>query len=98
VILGNEEPMSKIRGKWFTYKDTDISIMPIFHPSYLLRSPSKEKGAPKWLTWQDMIEVKNALDCVKKVKELESRPPLPQGEGLGVRAGKKPPSPSSRWT
>lgn len=71
VILGNEEPMSKIRGKWFTYKDTDISIMPIFHPSYLLRSPSKEKGAPKWLTWQDMIEVKNALDCVRKVKELE---------------------------
>ena len=70
VILNNEEPISKIRGKWIKMEGTDISIMPIFHPSYLLRSPSKEKGAPKWLTWQDMIEVKNALDCVKKVKEL----------------------------
>ncbi len=71
VILNNEEPISKIRGVWTNKDGIDASIMPIFHPSYLLRSPSKEKGAPKWLTWQDMIEVKNALDCIKKVKELQ---------------------------
>jgi DNA polymerase len=70
VILKTEEPMSKIRGKWIKMEGKEINIMPIFHPSYLLRSPSKEKGAPKWLTWQDMIEVKNALDCIKKVKAL----------------------------
>lgn len=70
LILNNEEPMSKIRGKWTKLSGSDISIMPVFHPSYLLRSPSKDKGAPKWLTWQDMIEVKNALDCIRKVKEL----------------------------
>ncbi len=73
VVLNTNEPISKIRGKWFKYKDTDISIMPIFHPSYLLRYPSKEKGSPKWLTWQDMIEIKNAIDCIKKVKELEKK-------------------------
>ncbi len=72
AILKNESPMSSLRGKWFKMEDKDISIMPIFHPSYLLRSPSKEKGAPKWLTWQDMIEVKNALDAVKKVKSLNA--------------------------
>ena len=71
VILKTEEPMGKLRGVWTKLEGTDISVMPIFHPSYLLRSPSKEKGAPKWLTWQDMIEVKNALEAVKKVKLLE---------------------------
>ncbi|MEK7376709.1 MAG: uracil-DNA glycosylase [Candidatus Margulisiibacteriota bacterium] len=70
VVLKNEMPMSKIRGNWTKLEGTDISVMPIFHPSYLLRNPSKEKGSPKWFTWQDMIEVKNALDCVRKVKAL----------------------------
>ena len=36
--------------------------MPVFHPSYLLRNPSREKGSPKWLTWQDLQEVRRRLD------------------------------------
>jgi DNA polymerase len=70
VVLGKTEPMSKMRGQWFKLPGTDISVMPIFHPSYLLRNPSKNKGTPKWLTWQDMQEVRNALDCIKKVEAL----------------------------
>jgi len=70
VVLKNEEPMSKIRGKWFKLEGTDINVMPIFHPSYLLRNPSKENGSPKWLTWQDMKEVKGALDFFRSAKEL----------------------------
>lgn len=70
VVLKNDTPMSKIRGTWFKLPGTDISVMPIFHPSYLLRNPSKEKGSPKWLTWQDMQQVKNALDYLKQVSEL----------------------------
>ncbi|MBI5700712.1 uracil-DNA glycosylase [Candidatus Saganbacteria bacterium] len=72
-ILKTDEPISKIRGKWFNLPNTEISVMPIFHPSYLLRYASKEKGSPKWLTWQDMLEVRNALDFIKKVKELEGK-------------------------
>ena len=64
-VLGPTDPITKIRGKWMTkpvnYMDDDLYLMPIFHPSYLLRNASKEKGAPKWLTWQDMKEVKAAL-------------------------------------
>jgi len=71
-ILKIDEPITKIRGKWFKLPENeDIAVMPIFHPSYLLRNPSKEKGTPKWNTWQDMKEIKNALDYIKKVKELE---------------------------
>jgi uracil-DNA glycosylase family 4 len=54
--LNIDEPISKLRGKWIVRDD--IKYMPIFHPSYLLRNPSKEKGKPKWLTWQDLKKLK----------------------------------------
>ena len=54
------EPISKLRGKWI--EQDNIKFMPIFHPSYLLRNPSKEKGKPKWLTWQDLKKVKKELN------------------------------------
>src|SRR3989339_1914220 len=71
AILKSDAPMTSIRGRWFKFPgNQDISVMPLFHPAYLLRNPSKEKGAPKWITWQDMLEVKNALEYLKKVEEL----------------------------
>lgn len=72
VILKTSEAMSKIRGQWFKLPgNSDIHVMPIFHPSFLLRNQQKTPGSPKWLTWQDMQEVKNALGFIKKVKSLE---------------------------
>ena len=70
AVLKTEEPITKIRGQWLKLSGTNISVMPIFHPAYLLRNPSKEKGKPKWLTWQDMQEVNHALDYHRKVAEL----------------------------
>jgi len=53
--------ITKIRGKW--YEGPYFSkMMPIFHPSYLLRNPSREKGSPKWLMWQDIKEVRRVYD------------------------------------
>jgi DNA polymerase len=70
AILKTDAPITGLRGKWLKLPGTDISVMPLFHPAYLLRNPSKEKGKPKWLTWQDMQEVKNALEYHRKVEEL----------------------------
>lgn len=70
AVLKTDEPITKIRGQWFKLPGTDITVMPLFHPAYLLRNPSKTKGSPKWLTWQDVQEVKNALNYLKKVAEL----------------------------
>ena len=69
-VLKTDEPITRIRGQWFKLQRTEIAVMPLFHPAYLLRNPSKEKGRPKWLTWQDMQEVRNALDYHRKVVEL----------------------------
>lgn len=66
TILGEEFAITKSRGNWFTadvdYMEEQLYIMPMFHPSYLLRNASKDKGSPKWLTWKDAQEVKAALD------------------------------------
>jgi DNA polymerase len=65
--LGEQLAISKTRGTWHKYKDIDTMV--IFHPSYLLRNPSKDVGGPKWLTWQDLKAVKSALDY----KRLETK-------------------------
>lgn len=53
--------ITKLRGKWFEGPHYS-KMMPIFHPSYLLRNDSKEKGSPKWLMWQDIKEVRRVYD------------------------------------
>jgi uracil-DNA glycosylase len=60
-ILELKDPISRIRGKWFSHP-SGAKVMPIFHPSYLLRNDSREVGSPKWLMWQDIKEVRKALD------------------------------------
>jgi len=62
-VLGIKEGISKIRGQWFD-GPFESKIMPIFHPSYLLRNESKEPGTPKWLMCQDIQEVRKSLDAL----------------------------------
>jgi uracil-DNA glycosylase len=61
-VLQNKNPISKVRGNWFEYRN-GARVMCIFHPSYLLRNDSREPGSPKWLMWQDIKEVKRELDA-----------------------------------
>ena len=55
--------ISKARGKWFD-GPYGAKMMPIFHPSYLLRNASREVGSPKWLMWQDIQEIKKVYDSL----------------------------------
>lgn len=55
--------ITKIRGKWFDGPNNS-RMMPIFHPSYLLRNDSRQKGSPKWLMWQDIQEIKKEYDKI----------------------------------
>ena len=60
-LLPNAGGITRVRGKWFDGPN-GAKMMPIFHPSYLLRNDSREKGSPKWLTWQDIKEIKHVYD------------------------------------
>lgn len=59
-ITGEKKGITKIRGQWMEWEGR--LCMPIFHPAYLLRNPSREKGSPKWLMWQDIQAVRAKLD------------------------------------
>ena len=58
-LLGKTAGITRLRGTWQEYQG--IKLMPTFHPSYLLRDPSKKK-----VVWQDLKRV---------LKELGKEPP-----------------------
>ena len=59
TILEVNIPISNLRGKWIQKNGREI--MPIFHPSYLLRFPSKEIEKPYGLTLKDLKNVSSKL-------------------------------------
>jgi uracil-DNA glycosylase family 4 len=65
-VLGIRGGITRLRGQWHSSDAEALQgrrLMPIFHPSYLLRNPSPEQGSPRWLTWQDLQEVRHQLDA-----------------------------------
>ncbi len=56
-LLPEAPGITQSRGTFFAWRG-GILVFPMFHPSYLLRYPSKEKGSPKYLTWMDIQKVK----------------------------------------
>jgi uracil-DNA glycosylase family 4 len=58
-IIG-ETGITKLRGNWYDWHGR--WVMPIFHPAYLLRNPTRDPGGPKALTWKDIKEVKRKYD------------------------------------
>ena len=60
ALTGDKQGITKIRGQWIEWEG--LLCMPIFHPAYLLRNPSREPGKPKWLMWQDIQAIKQKLE------------------------------------
>jgi len=60
AILKIKSRISILRGKWIDWEDK--LVMPVFHPSYLLRNPSKEEGKPMSLTNSDFLKIKEKID------------------------------------
>ena len=54
ALLKTAEPISKMRGREFTYRDA--VLMPTYHPAYLLRTPSAKREV-----WEDMKRVRELL-------------------------------------
>ena len=75
-VLGVRGGISRLRGQWQPWQGR--WLMPLFHPSYLLRNPSRDPGSPKWLTWQDLQEVRRRLDpSGGEALPGSDRPPTP---------------------
>ncbi len=69
TFLPIKQGITKVRGQWFDEPlegvDTyGAKLMPILHPSYLLRNHSLEEGSPRWHMNQDIKEVRRAYDAI----------------------------------
>ena len=60
AILKIKSRISTLRGEWIDWEGK--LVMPVFHPSYLLRNPSKEEGKPMSLTKSDFLKIKEKID------------------------------------
>jgi uracil-DNA glycosylase len=56
--------ITSLRGQWF--EADGRWLMPIFHPSYLLRNPERGPGSPKALMWDDIKEARRKYDELLK--------------------------------
>ncbi len=56
-LLGTDLPMGQLRGKIHDFGNNNIPTLVIYHPAYLLRSPSKKRKV-----WEDLQLVENILD------------------------------------
>jgi DNA polymerase len=60
-LLGREEGVLKLRGRWFAYQNPDMAAsvpaLVTLHPAYLLRQPQQKR-----LAWRDLLAFKAARD------------------------------------
>lgn len=63
VISPSIPGITKIRGQWFN-SIFGIPAFAMYHPSYLIRSESREKGSPNWQMWQDIRALKAKYDSI----------------------------------
>ena len=52
--------ITSLRGQWTQLEGR--WLMPIYHPSYLLRNQSREPGSPKAQMWDDIREIRKKYD------------------------------------
>lgn len=65
LFFSKKTAISKLRGqldnKRVSFRKKSLTLMPLFHPAYLLRNPSKEEGKPLSLMRHDLKKAKHYL-------------------------------------
>ena len=61
----DKQGITSLRGKWQQWRG--IELLPMFHPSYLLRTEADtSETGPKFLTWKDVEALKARLDSLQQ--------------------------------
>ncbi len=65
AVLGVKGGITRLRGQWLAGEGpllANRALMPLLHPSYLLRNASEAEGSPRWHTRADLMAVRRRLD------------------------------------
>lgn len=57
TLLGTDESVGRLRGRWFSFGPGQTPLRVTYHPAYLLRSPDQKSKA-----WEDLTAVARRLD------------------------------------
>jgi len=67
------KPIPRSPVQWPLHGEGGIALMPLLHPSYLLRNPSEAEGSPRWLTRADLVLVRERLENDMGLKTCEAK-------------------------
>ena len=62
-LLSLNEPMAKLRGRWFDFRGTRLAVT--YHPAFLLRDPRQKKE-----TWKDLQMVMEYLGLKRRTVDV----------------------------
>lgn len=54
-LTGTSKPIGALRGRWASYRG--IPLMPVYHPAYLLRTPTAKREA-----WEDLKKIRQRVE------------------------------------
>ena len=66
AVLGVKGGITRLRGQWREGEGSLLvgrALMPVLHPSYLLRNASEAEDSPRWHTRADLAAVRRRLDA-----------------------------------
>lgn len=89
ALLGTRRGITGLRGQWFRLASGEAGpdaplLMPMFHPAYLLRHPTRAPGGPKSLTWHDLQEAAAVLRGHRAPGRLSVLPPEDMADQPGL--------------
>lgn len=58
-FLETREGITTLHGIWHDWNG--VRLLPVYHPAYLVRNPSRERGSPKWRMWEAMKDLAATL-------------------------------------
>jgi DNA polymerase len=82
AVLGVKGGITRLRGEWRAGEGPLLAgrwLMPVFHPSYLLRNPSRQEGSPRALTGRDLQEARQRLERLPQPAGAAADSSIPAG-------------------
>lgn len=73
-LMNIRQGITRTRGQWFDFHHSSgfsARLLPMYHPAFLLRNPTRQVGGPKSLTWKDIKEVKATLDKLRQGEDVQ---------------------------
>ena len=62
-LLNTSNGITSLRGEWKDWRG--IKLLPMLHPSYLMRQEEHGDRKPKHQTWHDILSLRKKLDELK---------------------------------